>query len=382
MEKLEPWFVLQGVPGIGNHLFKRLLDAFGSPQAVLQARPADLAAVPGITDRLIRAIRSQHLTLGQKSELQRVRQRGYRIVTLLDRKFPPLLRRIADPPPFLYACGSLPPSARSVAIVGSRTATRYGISVANRLARELADLGFTIASGMARGIDTAAHEGALAAGGNTLAVLGSGLDRIYPAENRRLFHRISENGAVLSELKLSAEPEAHNFPARNRIISGICLGTVVVEAARKSGSLITARLAAEQNREVFAVPGSIRSFKSSGTHALIKQGAKLVEHTADIIEELAPMLDPDDNTRPATAALPPVADVADGLSADARRVYGVMEPYAVHIDDLSRRTALAPGKLSAALLELELRNLVCQEPGKFFLQAEPQTESSKGRGKI
>ncbi len=375
MEKLEPWFVLKSVPGIGNHLFKRLLDAFGSPQAVLRARPADLAAVPGITDRVITAIHGRRPAADQKAELERVRNRKYHIVTLPDDRYPSLLRRIADPPPFLYVCGNLPPSARSVAIVGSRTATAYGISVARRLSSELADMGFVIVSGMARGIDTAAHEGALAAGGRTLAVLGSGLDRIYPPENRRLFHRISKNGAVLSELKLDAKPEAHNFPARNRIISGICLGTVVVEAAHKSGSLITARLAAEQNREVFAVPGSIRSFKSSGTHALIKQGAKLVEHTMDIVEELAPMLDAGD-TRPATETEPP-SGAADGLSSDARRVYRALGPYALHIDELARKTALAPGKLAAALLELELCNLACQEPGKRFLLADPQSEPSR-----
>jgi DNA processing protein len=218
---------------------------------------------------------------------------------------------------------------------------------------------------MARGIDTAAHEGALAGGGKTIAVLGSGLERIYPAENAKLFHRISENGAVVSEFALLTEPEGHNFPLRNRIISGMSLGTVVVEATKKSGSLITARLAAEQNREVFAVPGSIQSFKSTGTHTLIKQGAKLVEHVQDIVEELAPILE----NHKRTGNTPP--DEADenlaSLNVDESQVYKALEPYPIQIDKLARKICMEPGKLSSILLSLELKGMIQQLPGKFFI---------------
>jgi DNA processing protein len=225
----------------------------------------------------------------------------------------------------------------------------------------------TIVSGMALGIDSAAHEGALMGKGKTIAVLGSGLERVYPEQNRKLFYQIAENGAVISEFPLKTEPDAHNFPMRNRIISGISLGTVVVEATKRSGSLITARLAAEQNREVFAVPGSIQSFKSTGTHTLIKQGAKLVEHARDIMEELSHVIkipivkdNPVDNKNEKLSL----------LSADEMLVFESLEPYPVHIDDLARMLSMEPGKLSSILLQLELKNMALQSAGKFFSKIE------------
>jgi DNA processing protein len=251
-----------------------------------------------------------------------------------------------------------------VAVVGSRNATDYGMSTTRRLCADLAVSGITVVSGMARGIDTAAHEGALDGGGQTIAVLGSGLARVYPPENRALFRRIGRQGAVVSEFGMLTGPDAHNFPRRNRIISGMSLGTVVVEASRRSGSLITAALAAEQNREVFAVPGSIRSFKSTGTHTLIKQGAKLVEHAQDIIEELEALL----------GTLPPAPDQSGsagcpgpaGLSAAETRVMGALGPYPLHIDDLARKLSMAPGALAGILLQLEVKGRVLQSAGKLF----------------
>jgi DNA processing protein len=219
---------------------------------------------------------------------------------------------------------------------------------------------------MARGIDTAAHEGALMGKGKTIAVLGCGLDRIYPAENRKLYHRISENGAVISEFALMTEPEAHNFPIRNRIISGISLGTVVVEASKKSGSLITARLAAEQNREVFAVPGSVQSFKSIGTHTLIKQGAKLVEHVQDIIEELGPFLETQIPIAGGLKQPDETGAIKASLSSEEAFVHQILGPYPEHIDDLVRKTSMETGKLSSILLKLELKGIVQQAPGKLF----------------
>jgi DNA processing protein len=363
METLLPWFTLKSVPGIGNHLFKRLIHQFKSPECVLNASYEDLLQVEGLTQRLVLAIKQHKPSDSIKTEIHRALKKGYTLVTMLDPDYPPLLREIPDPPPFLYVCGRLCQTKRAVSVVGSRNATSYGIVTTKRLSKHLAEKNVTIVSGMARGIDTAAHVGALLGKGKTIAVLGSGLDRIYPAENRKLFKEISENGAVISEFPLNTEPEAHNFPARNRIISGISLGTVIVEATKKSGSLITARLAAEQNREVFAIPGNIHSFKSVGTHNLIKQGAKLVEHVQDILEELPIEMQEDGRfTERKKRVL---------LSADETRVCQALEPYPTHIDDLIRKTGIDAGKLSSILLNLELKGVAEQAPGKrFFLTNE------------
>jgi len=278
--------------------------------------------------------------------------------------YPALLLEIPDPPPLLYVYGRMPASLRNIAIVGSRNATQYGITITRRLSGDLISHGMTIVSGMARGIDTAAHEGALNQHGKTIAVLGSGLERIYPSENKALFHRIAENGAVVSEFPLDAEPEAHHFPLRNRVISGLSLGTVIVEATRRSGSLITARLAAEQNREVFAVPGSINSFKSTGTHTLIKQGAKLVEQSGDILEELSYLVNPQKTTGVQRDSNETGQETP--LSETEARVVRSLEHYPIHIDDLIRKLGMAPSALSAILLQLELKGIVHQDPGKLF----------------
>ena len=294
-------------------------------------------------------------------------QKGVRIVTMTDPDYPALLLQIPDPPPFLYVRGKLESQCKAVAVVGSRIATRYGLSMAARLSAELAACGVTVVSGMARGIDTAAHEGALQSGGRTVAVLGSGLEEVYPAENRRLFQSIVRNGAVLSEFPMLTKPEPHNFPIRNRIISGMSYGTVIVEASKKSGSLITARLAAEQNREVFAVPGSVQSFKSIGTHTLIKQGAKLVENAQDVLEEIAgPLFE---GTRP-TDHYPSIKKEPPALTTEEAIVCGALEPYPVHIDDLGRKLSMAPGKLASILLQLELNGIVEQSPGNFFARVD------------
>ncbi len=367
MDNIRPWFNLKSVPGIGNLLGKRLIDHFKSPQHIFEASAEELLQVEGITGRHVTAIKTHKIPATVEAELDLVARKGYRIVTLTDSNYPRLLRQIPDPPPYLYVSGRLERSPVNLAVVGSRNATGYGKTTTKNLSANLASLGLIIVSGMARGIDTAAHEGALAAKGKTIAVLGSGLERIYPAENKNLFHRISEAGAVVSEFPLLTEPEAHNFPIRNRIISGMSLGTVVVEASKKSGSLITARLAAEQNREVFAVPGSIQSFKSVGTHTLIKQGAKLVEHAQDIIEELAPMIPSKDQL--GNISRHPKTDKLALLTADELRLYEALGPYPIHIDDLARKLAMGSGRLASLLLKLELNGLVEQAPGKFFTVA-------------
>ena len=363
MENLLPWFRLKSTPGVGNLIYKRLIDVFHSPENAIDAPRKALLQVEGLSDRLITAIKRHVLPESVKKELEKVQQKGIDILTLTHTDYPALLLEIPDPPPYLYVYGCISASKKNISIVGSRNATQYGRDTTQRLGRDLASLGMTIVSGMARGIDTAAHEGALMARGKTIAVLGSGLERIYPKQNEALFHRIAETGAVISEFPLSAEPEAHHFPMRNRIISGLSLGTVIVEATLRSGSLITARLAAEQNREVFAVPGSINSFKSTGTHTLIKQGAKLVEQAGDIMEEISHGFDAsgavDNRAGDVNTAPTP-------LSPLETAVLRVLEPYPLHIDDLIRKLGLEASDLSSTLLSLELKGIVQQEPGKFF----------------
>jgi DNA processing protein len=368
-EELLPWFTLKGVKGVGNLLFKRLIERFETPARVLSASRDQLTAVAGIAPRLAAAIARALPPDDARREIDEARRRGWAIVPLTAAGYPLLLREIPDPPPFLYVAGRIDPSARHIALVGSRNATGYGLGITRQLARDLAAADVTVASGMARGIDTAAHWGALEGGGRTVAVLGCGLGTFYPPENRKLWQAIVARGAVLSELPINAAPEAHHFPARNRIISGLSLGTVVVEAARKSGSLITARLANEQGREVFAVPGSVQSYKSAGTHRLIQQGAKLVASAADILEEF-PYVFPAaaaDADQTAGAGAP---EPAAGLSVEETRLWQALGPYPTHIDDLARSLCLAAGQLAGLLLQLELKGLVRQSPGMHFERIE------------
>jgi DNA processing protein len=365
MEPILPWLSLKSVPGVGNLLFKRLLERFGSPAAVLAAPVDELLQVEGVSRSLSAGIAGHRAGDSVKKDIDRVLKSNVQIITMNDTDYPRRLRQIVDPPPVLYVKGRLRSDADCIAVVGSRHATPYGLANATRLGADLARRGLSVVSGMALGIDTAAHQGALQGGGATIAVLGSGFDHLYPAQNRALARAIVENGAVITEFPMQAEPEPHHFPARNRVISGMSLGTVVVEATRKSGSLITARLAADQNREVFAVPGSVRSFKSTGTHTLIKQGAKLVENVQDILDELAPLL-----KQPASGA-GEVEQAAEEppalpLSRPESELLKALDPYPVHIDQLIRQTGLAPATLSHLLLQLELKGLVQQAPGKWF----------------
>lgn len=365
-EKLLPWFVLRAVPGVGNRLYKRLVDRFGTAEAVLAAAPGELAAVDGVSGRVARAIPVRRSGDALMRELDRLVASPYRVLTLADPAYPSALREIPDPPPFLYVHGDLHPSEPAVALVGSRNSSGDGLRTARTLAAELVRNGVAVVSGMARGIDTAAHRGALDAGGRTLAVLGSGFEKLYPPENRPLFDRIAGSGAALSEFPLQAGPEAHHFPIRNRVISGLTLGTVVVEAPRRSGALITARLAAEQGREVFAVPGRIHSGRSAGAHGLIKDGARLVETAADILEELAPRLAAFSAAPPApTAPATPPPD----LDPDGARLFTALGDEPIHIDELVRSLKLDPARLFGLLLDLELRGLAIQLPGKRFARA-------------
>ncbi len=363
---LRPWLVLRAVRGLGDATFCRLVQAFGAPEAVLQAGVTALREVGGLSPSQAGMVRRSPDPERQRDidrelrEFDRVRPS---VITWLDEAYPPRLRTIPDPPPFLYVSGTLTDSDRqAVAIVGARNATQGGRLLTEHLSRELAAMGLTIVSGLALGVDAAAHRGALAAGGRTVVVLGCGLDRTYPAEHRALRKQIEEHGAVVSELPLGAYPHAYHFPRRNRIISGLALGVVVTEAAARSGSLITARLAAEQGREVFAVPGPVRLEQSRGPHGLIKQGAKLVETVQDIIEELLPQLDPVIQAR--ATQPPPLSGLAQPpLKAEEAAVYRLLSDQPTPIDELIIKSGLPAGTVSSLLLSIELKGLARRLPG-------------------
>ena len=282
-----PWLGLRSIPGVGIVLGQRLLQRFGSPGAVFKASFQDLVAVKGITAAMAQAIAGFRDWDKLEERLAQLTAQGAEMVTQDDPRFPAGLPLIPYPPPLLYIKGTLTPAdSLAVAIVGTRGASYYGLKAARRLAGALAARGVTVVSGLARGIDTAAHQGALEMSGRTLAVLGCGLDVVYPPENLKLYQEIPEHGALVSEFPLGTPPEARNFPIRNRIISGLALGVVVIEAGVKSGTAITVRYALDQGREVFAVPGPIDSPTSTGPHRLIQEGAKLVQDVEDILNEL------------------------------------------------------------------------------------------------
>jgi len=324
------------------------MRTFGSPERVFSASLPQLKEVEGIGPVLAERIGKLEPATEVARELQRSEELGISILTLEDSNYPRLLRMIDSPPPVVYVKGTLQPAdGLAVAVIGSRHPTPYGRIMAERLCEDLVAAGLTIVSGMARGIDSIAHQSALKAGGRTLAVLGSGLDRIYPPENR--------------EFPLSTPPEPGNFPARNRLISGLSLGTVVVEAAQRSGSLITAQHSLEQGREVFAVPGNANSPASAGTNRLIQRGAKLVTSAEDVIEELPEPAKPF-LRRP----LSDRAQSAGDLEGVEKQLYELLAQGHKHIDDLIIESHAEAGPVSAALASLELKGLVKQYEGKVF----------------
>ena len=358
-----PWLALGRIRGVGGVSFKKITARFADPAAVFRASAAELAEIEGLHRELIHSIANFNDWAEIDKEIQRARAAGIKMIPFSDAAYPASLRAIADPPPLLYVKGELRDNdSKAVAIVGSRSASDYGRRIARDLARGLVSFGLTVVSGMARGIDGMAHESALQAGGRTLAVLGSGVDRAYPPEHETLYRRISESGAVISELPMGARPIAFNFPARNRLISGLSLGVVVVEATEKSGSLITAGLAAEQGREVFAVPGEAGASRSRGSHRLIRQGAKLVESVDDIIEEIAPQLsrrNGDDG--PASARSLP-----ENSGPAARQIFALLQETSLQVDQVIEQSGLPASQVLQVLLDLELQGFVCQTPGKIY----------------
>ena len=362
------WIALKSIAGIGNITFPALVDEFGSLSAIFTAPVSKLIETPGISKNIASAIAGFNNWNKVKEELELLNKNKINIITYQDDLYPLKLKHIYDRPPFLYVRGNLNKDDTNIAIVGSRAASTYGKYTTERISRELALKGLTIVSGMARGIDSTAHRGALTAHGRTIAVLGSGLDVIYPPENKKLFAEIVENGAVISEFPLGTPPRSANFPTRNRIISGMSYGVVIVEAGEKSGSLITARLALEQGREVFAVPGSIDAAGSRGTNKLIKQGAKLIENTDDILEEILPQIEITTVPKPAsTCSCEKTANKHhEALNEFDQKIFDSVSSGRIHIDDLISSTGLSSADLLSALTKMELEGIVQQHPGKFF----------------
>jgi DNA processing protein len=366
---LRPWLELRAVPGLRDVMLCRLVQALGSPEAVLRASPDELTRVDGVGPALARAIREGIRSEDRQAierELAALERLPVRVLTILDPDYPARLKTIHDPPPLLSVSGTLSEADRhAVAVVGTRHPTPAGRLITEQLSRGLSEAGLTVVSGLALGIDGTAHRSALEAGGRTIAVLGCGIDRTYPPEHRLLRAKIEERGAVLSELPLGAYPYAQHFPKRNRIISGLSLGVVVVEAAPQSGSLITARLAAEQGREVFAVPGSVQSEQSRGTNGLIKQGARLVERVEDILEELLPQMEPSvaAQVRDRTGLTRRVQSSMPGLERDEAALYAALSSEPAHIDELIEKTGLPAASVSGLLLSLELKGAIRQLPG-------------------
>jgi DNA processing protein len=374
---MKEWIALNMTPGIGPRVAAMLLERFGAAEAVFNASRAELEGVR-LRPETIESIMARDLLETAAAEIERVRSLGGDVLILDDGTYPALLREIFDPPITLYVKGEWEEclDAPCVAVVGSRRCSTYGQNTALMLARDLAERGVTIISGLARGIDAAAHRGALEASGRTVAVMGTGLDQVYPRDHQKLADEIlNQGGAIVSEFPLGTPPAPQNFPYRNRVISGLSLGVLLVEAAENSGSLITARMAMEQNREVWAVPGNITSRNSFGTNYLIKgAGAKLIQQWQDIVAELPPdvaasILPPQMKEGEAEHLTNQLSLVPEDLSATEHAVWKLLstdEP--VHIDALAESSKLSLSELSGALLGLEMRELVRQLPGKCFVR--------------
>lgn len=362
-ETKRDWLTLHLVPGLGAVGLRKLVEAFGSPSAALRAGRHHLQQVAGLRPEVILAITTAPPYQEADRELARCAALGISLLCLGDPSYPALLANIYNPPPVLFVKGDPEVLTKScLAVVGSRAATAYGLKIARDLSGQLAARGVVVVSGLALGIDTAAHAGALAAGGETVAVLGCGLDVPYPQSNARLATQIAGAGAVISEYPLGTQPDAFRFPARNRIISGLSRGVLVVEAAQRSGSLITARLALDEGREVFAIPGRVDSVKSTGTHRLLQEGAKLVGSVDDILEELNwPATGSAVGTSPPSSAAAPMT-----LSPEESLIFKLLDVYPKHIDTIISQAGSGVAKVSEILLLLELQGLIEAVPGQQY----------------
>lgn len=362
MESKKYWVALNMVLGVGKTLFNRLVKCLGSPERVFQAGRRELMQVEKIGEKTASEILNFDVEKNVEREFLLMEKHGVNLVTLECPDYPHLLKSIYDPPPILcYKGESLDNFPVPLAVVGTRALSSYGRIVTERLCGSLAEAGICIVSGMARGVDTLAHKAALASGGKTIAVLGCGMAHVYPPENASLQERITHSGAVVSEFPMSMKPDRNNFPARNRVISGLSYGTVVVEAGEKSGALITAEFALEQGREVFAVPGNIYSPKSRGPNRLIRMGAKLADGPESIWEELS------SSVRALLDPVKPDPPDLSGLSSREERLIAILSSEEQHIDTLTEVSRLSPAEVSSTLVQLELKGLARQTEGKMFV---------------
>jgi DNA processing protein len=366
MDSREALIALNLIEGVGPVRARSLLEHFGEAPKILAASKSALLRVRNIGDETAEAIANWEKTIDLAGELKRISDFGCHVLIQSDENYPASLREIYDPPLVLYVKGELTAKDKNaVAMVGSRSTTHYGIETARKLAYQLAYVGVTVVSGGARGIDTAAHQGALAAKGRTVCVLGTGVNIVFPPENKDLFARIAENGAVVTQFPFNRNGDKQSFAIRNRIIAGMTLGTVVVEADLHSGALITSNFATEYGRQVFAVPGRIDSPRSKGCHDLIKKGAKLCEGAEDILSEFE-YLFPGSNRPPSpgeTGVLPALE-----LSENEQKVYDALDDEERSIDEIIRKSGLPSSAVSVALLSLEMKRAVKQLPGKLFVR--------------
>lgn len=366
MTEFEALLRLNMTRGIGAKTYQALLERFGSSEAILDAPRAELETVSGVGAKLSAAIVETSGNMDIAAEINLAKEKDVQIIPYTSDQYPKHLKTIYDPPLILYVRGHiLETDVLALAIVGARRCTYYGLSQAERFGRLLAQKGFCIISGMARGIDAAAHRGAISANGRTIAVLGCGLGVVYPRENIELAEQIAEHGAVVSEFSMNTPPDFRNFPPRNRLISGLSLGVLVVESSLKSGSLITAQWALEQGKEVFAIPGNIDNVYSRGTHKLIKEGAKLVEDLSDIVQELGPIaetLSPCDESETSD----PRSLI---LNSHEKKIFSLLSSAPKDIDEIIQTTKLPPSIVTSTLMILEIKKLVKQLSGKRFVKA-------------
>ena len=362
MTPTEAYIVLNMLPGMGAARLRRLLDVLERPERILAARGAELRSVQGIGPEVADAVVNWEKHVDLAAELRRIEDFGAQVITCESPEYPPLLGQISSPPMVLYVWGEVQPrDLHAIGVVGSRRASHYGLECAKKLGYQLAYAGLTVVSGLARGIDTAAHQGALAAKGRTVAVLGSGLNRLYPAENRALAEKIVESGAVVSEFPMETPPDQQSFPIRNRIVSGWGSGLLVVEAGANSGALITAAQALEQGRTVYAVPGPINRPTSAGSNRLIQQGAKLVAGAEDVLEEFEMFF-------PATPKLTASSPLAESLAGEERKIYDSIDDTETTMEQIIAKCGLPTPVVSSTLLALEMKRFVKQLPGHFFVK--------------